>query len=116
MMASASHDPYMEETFCKKFLPVYIFLFTLMALLIIVYMPLFTGFGTRYFFILALLILFQNIYKSKKEGAKSYLEYGCFYGAVILFLINVLSLYQIIFGDPTNWLGTGFDLTTLPEI
>ena len=96
---------------CKKILPIYKLLTLSIILLIILYLPVF-GIVGKVLIIFIIIFFFESIY----DANNNYLKNGCLYITFFIFIIVLLSLYQIIFGNSTNWLGTGFDLTTLPKI
>ncbi len=63
-------------------------------------------------------VLFFSMFYPWKKGYEPIVFYKhyCFYLVLIQYLVILVSLYQIIFGDSTNWLGTGINLTKLPRV
>ena len=87
----------------------------IIVILILLYCPIFSG-GMQAYVVVLIVTLFHMVYEVGDKSAISYFKLGCFYATFLSIVTLILGLYQIIFGDPTNWLGTGFDLTTLPKI
>ena len=104
----------MMRVSCERLAPSYQLGIAILFVLIMLYTPR-LDFFMRYWVFMAALAFFSAIYSWNDNEEIIYYKQPCLYALAFKYLIIIVSLYQIIFGDPTNWLGTGIDLSPLPE-
>ena len=99
---------------CERLASSYSLGIVILFVLIVLYTPR-ADFIASYWVFLTVFAFFTGIYSWDNHEEIIYYKQPCFYALAFEYLIIIVSLYQIIFGDPTNWLGTGIDLSPLPE-
>jgi len=100
---------------CQRISELYRFGMIILFFLALFFSPMF-GFPASFPIALAVGLFHTAIYSFDDNEERIYYKQYCFYLVLIQYLIIAISLYQIILGDPTNWLGTGIDLTKLPKV